>query len=58
MISSIQLKPKGMLLMYGYVVANKGYYEVYSFDGELICTADTKTEAMEDLENWEEKIMR
>ena len=42
MISSIQIKPKGMLLMYGYVVANKGYYEVYSFDGELICTADTK----------------
>ncbi len=42
--------------MRGYIVANRGYYEVYTADGDLLCTADTKAEAMEDLENWEEGI--
>ena len=37
------------------IIANRGYYEVYA-NGEFLCTADTKAEAMEELEAWENKI--
>lgn len=43
--------------MRGYVVAAAGHYEVYSNDGSFICSADTKAEAMEDLEDWENKFI-
>jgi len=48
---------KGMFQMRGYIVASKGYYEVYTADGAFLCTADTKAEAMEDLEAWEEEYI-
>lgn len=34
------------------IVAKRGYYEVYA-NGEFLCTADTRGEAMEELEQWE-----
>ncbi len=47
---------KGMFQMRGYIVAAKGYYEVYAADGAFVCSADTKAEAMEELEAWEEEF--
>lgn len=43
--------------MRGYIVAAKGYYEVYTADGRFLCSADTKAEAMEELETWEEGLI-
>lgn len=41
--------------MRGYVVSQRGYYAVYTADGRFLCSADTKTEALEELESWEEE---
>ena len=43
--------------MYGYIIVAKGYYEVYAADGRFLCSADTKAEAMEELDAWEEKLI-
>lgn len=43
--------------MQGYVIAAGGHYEVYTRGGRLLSTADTRAEAMEDLENWEEELI-
>ena len=40
-----------------FIVAAKGYYEVYTADGSFLCSADTKAEAMEELEAWEEEFI-
>ena len=37
------------------IIANRGHYEVYA-DGEFVLTADTKAEAMEEMEEWENKL--
>lgn len=36
------------------IIANRGHYEVYG-DGEFLFTADTRSEAMEEMEAWENK---
>lgn len=41
--------------MRGYVVSQRGYYAVYASDGRFLCSADTKAEALEELESWEEE---
>jgi|GEM_PF-1404473 len=43
--------------MRGYIIAAKGYYEVYTAEGNFLCSADTKAEAVEELEAWEEEII-
>lgn len=40
--------------MRGYVISARGYYAVYASDGRFLCSADTKSEALEELEAWEE----
>ena len=37
------------------IVANRGHYEVYA-NGEFAFTADTRAEAMEEMEEWENRI--
>lgn len=46
-----------VIVMYGYIIAAKGYYEVYAADGRFLCSADTKAEAMEELDAWEEELI-
>ena len=43
--------------MQGYIIAARGHYEIYTEGGRLLSTADTKAEAMEDLEDWEEELI-
>lgn len=43
--------------MQGYIIAARGHYEVYTKGGRLLSTADTKAEAMEDLQDWEEELI-
>lgn len=38
--------------MFWNIVCERGHYEVYA-NGELLFTADTKGEAMEEMEQWE-----
>ena len=38
------------------IVAERGHYEVYA-NGKFLFTADTKREAMEELEEWESKLI-
>lgn len=37
------------------IISRQGHYEVYSADGSFLLSADTKTEAMEELRAWEEE---
>ena len=57
LIYSPQISNKGVFSMRGYVVAARGHYEIYTRDGRLLSTADTKAEAMEDLKEWEEELI-
>lgn len=36
-----------------YILAVRGHYEVYRADGAFYCSADTKREALEEIEEWE-----
>ncbi|MBQ3355911.1 MAG: hypothetical protein IJG45_02180 [Oscillospiraceae bacterium] len=46
---------KGRITMYCTIIWNKGHYEVFSADGSFLFSADTRAEAMEELDDWEEK---
>lgn len=48
-------RSEGVRKMRGYVVSMRGYYAVYASDGQFLCSADTKGEALEELESWEEE---
>lgn len=37
------------------IIADRGHYEVYA-NGEFLFTADTRSEAMEEMEAWENRI--
>ncbi len=37
------------------IISRQGHYEVYGADGSFLLSADTKTEAMEELSAWEEE---
>lgn len=36
------------------IIATRGHYEVYSATGRFLFTADSKAEAMKELEEWSE----
>ena len=42
--------------MFWNIVSERGYYAVYA-NGELMFTADTKGEAMEEMEQWENGLI-
>ncbi len=42
--------------MFWNIVCERGHYEVYA-NGELLFTADTKGEAMEEMEQWEKELI-
>lgn len=41
--------------MYCTVISVRGHYEVFAADGRFLFSADTRAEAMEELEDWEEE---
>ncbi len=37
------------------IIAVRGYYEVYTVEGDFLFSADTRAEAMEEISFWEEE---
>jgi len=40
--------------MYCTIISVRGHYEVFAADGRFLFSADTRAEALEELETWEE----
>jgi len=40
--------------MYCTIISVRGHYEVFAADGRFLFSADTRAEALEELEAWEE----
>jgi hypothetical protein len=36
-----------------YILCVRGHYEIYRADGAFYCSADTRREALEEIEEWE-----
>ena len=37
------------------IIAVRGYYEVYTVEGDFLFSADTRAEALEEISCWEEE---
>lgn len=37
------------------IISIRGHYEVFAADGSFLFSADTKAEAMKELEDWEDE---